>query len=48
MTRSHRLAHRLIWPVLAVLVVLGLSMALALRPPPDPPAVAGGKPGGKQ
>jgi hypothetical protein len=44
MTRSHRFAHRLIWPVLAVVVVLGLTMALALRPPPDPPAAADGKP----
>jgi hypothetical protein len=48
MTRSHRFAHRLIWPVLAVVVVLGLTMALVLRPPPDPPAAAGGKPGDKQ
>ena len=38
MTRSHRFAHRLIWPVLAIVVVLGLAMALTLRPPPDPPA----------
>ncbi len=40
MTRSHRLAHRLIWPLLAIVVVLGLSMALTLRPPPDPPAAS--------
>ena len=38
MTRSHRFAHRLIWPVLAIVVVLGLAMALTLRPLPDPPA----------
>ena len=44
MTRSHRLAHRLIWPVLAIAVVLGLTMALTLRPPPDPPAASDGKP----
>jgi hypothetical protein len=43
MTRSHRLAHRLIWPVLAIAVALGLTMALTLRPPPDPPAAAGSK-----
>jgi hypothetical protein len=43
MTRSHRFAHRLIWPALAIAVVLGLTMALALRPPPDPPAAAGDK-----
>jgi len=41
MTRSHRFVHRLIWPVLAVAVVFGLTMALALRPPPDPPPAAG-------
>jgi hypothetical protein len=44
MTRSHRLAHRLIWPVLAVVVALGTVMALALRPPPDPPAATESKP----
>jgi len=38
MTRSHRSAHRLLWAALAVLVVLGFTAALALRPPPDPPA----------
>ena len=37
MTRSHRLAHRLIWPALAVLVALGFTLALVKRPPPDPP-----------
>ena len=40
MTRSYRLVHRLIWPVLAAAVVLGLTMALTLRPPPDPPAAS--------
>jgi len=44
MTRTHRRFHRLIWPVLAVVVVFGLAMALILRPPPDPPASAGTKP----
>lgn len=34
MTRRHRLMHRLIWPVLAVIVTLGLASALVLRPPP--------------
>src|SRR4029078_1571820 len=38
MTRSHRFAHRLIWPALAVAIAVGLTMALTLRPPPDPPA----------
>ncbi len=43
MTRSHRSAHRLIWPLLALLVGLGFAMALVLRPPPDepPPAAEG-------
>ena len=45
MTRSHRLAHRCIWPILALAVVVGFTTALMLRPPPDPPAAAGaGKP----
>jgi hypothetical protein len=44
MTRSHRLAHRLIWPALAVIIVLGASAALVLRPPPDPPAQTETKP----
>ena len=35
MTRAHRIVHRLLWPVLAVLITLGVTMALVLRPPPD-------------
>lgn len=35
MRRSHRTAHRVLWPVLAVAVVFGFVMALALRPPPE-------------
>jgi hypothetical protein len=41
MTRKHRLAHRVIWPVLALVVCFGLAMALVLRAPPpaeNPPA----------
>jgi hypothetical protein len=38
MTRGHRTVHRLLWPALAVIVALGFSMALVLRPPPEPPA----------
>jgi hypothetical protein len=38
MTRSHRSAHRALWPMLALAVALGFTMALWLRPPPDPPA----------
>jgi hypothetical protein len=37
MTRGHRAVHRLLWPVLAVIVALGVTMALALRPPPEQP-----------
>jgi hypothetical protein len=36
MRRSHRSVHRVLWPVLALAVALGLTMALVLRPPPDP------------
>ena len=35
MTRGHRTFHRLLWPVLAVIVALGFTMALVKRPPPD-------------
>lgn len=38
MTRSHRSAHRLVWPALAIVLALGFTMALALRAPPDPPS----------
>jgi hypothetical protein len=37
MTRTHRVIHRIVWPVLALLVASGFVMALHLRPPPDPP-----------
>jgi len=43
MTRGHRSFHRMLWPALAVIVALGFTMALVLRPPPeqpDPPAQA--------
>ena len=42
MRRAHRSVHRLVWPVLAVLVTFGVAMALLLRPPPkvEPPAAA--------
>lgn len=40
MTRGHRRFHRLLWPVLAILVALGFTMALVKRPPLDPPAQA--------
>lgn len=38
MTRTHRLLHRAVWPVLALIVALGFVMALSLRPPPPPDA----------
>jgi len=34
MRRSHRAIHRAVWPALAVLVALGVALALLLRPPP--------------
>jgi hypothetical protein len=42
MTRGHRTVHRLLWPVLAVVVALGFTLALVKRPPQEkvesPPA----------
>ena len=38
MTRGHRTFHRMLWPVLAVLVAFGFTMALVMRPPPEQPA----------
>lgn len=38
MTRGHRKIHRMLWLALAVIVALGFTLALALRPPPEPPA----------
>ena len=49
MTRTHRSLHRIVWPVLAVAIALGVALALWLRPPPEesdddtrlpPPAIA--------
>ncbi len=40
MTRTHRALHRIVWPILAVLVALGVLLALWLRPPPDHAAAA--------
>jgi hypothetical protein len=39
MTRAHRRIHRVLWPALALCVALGFTLALALRPPPEVPAV---------
>jgi hypothetical protein len=38
MTRGHRTVHRMLWPALALIVGFGFTMALILRPPPEPPA----------
>jgi hypothetical protein len=44
MKRAHRIAHRMLWPVLALLVGLGLTTALTMRaPPPVPPAAVEGQ-----
>ena len=37
MTRGHRRIHRLLWPVLAILVAFGFTMALVKRPPQEKP-----------
>jgi hypothetical protein len=36
MTRQHRSLHRVLWPILALVVAVGLVLALWLRPPPEP------------
>jgi hypothetical protein len=41
MRRSHRAVHRVLWPILALLVVFGVAMALVLRPPPEEEAAPG-------
>ncbi len=35
MRRAHRTAHRILWPVIAVLLLAGVTMAFVLRPPPE-------------
>lgn len=35
MTRTHRMAHRLVWPVLALVVGILFVAALVMRPPPE-------------
>jgi hypothetical protein len=39
MIERQRGFHRAIWALLALLVFFGVTMALVLRPPPEPPAV---------
>jgi hypothetical protein len=41
MTRTHRSLHRVVWPILALLVALGVLLALWLRPPPEHASVPG-------
>jgi hypothetical protein len=36
MTRRHRFLHRVLWPILALVVAAGFVLALWLRPPPEP------------
>jgi len=43
MTRGHRTFHRMVWPALALIVAFGFTMALVLRPPPEPPADSASK-----
>jgi len=35
MRRAHRSVHRALWPVLALVVALGLALAFMLRPSPE-------------
>ncbi len=44
MTRGHRAAHRLIWPMLALVVAALFVHAIVTRPPPEPPQAAIGSP----
>jgi len=37
MMRGHRAFHRMLWPALALIVALGFTMALVLRPLPERP-----------
>ncbi|MFN4284219.1 MAG: hypothetical protein ACK4NA_16430 [Alphaproteobacteria bacterium] len=44
MRRSHRAAHRAVWPLLTLGLGAALALALVLRPPPEiaPDAAAAG------
>lgn len=45
MKRAHRTFHRLLWPLLALALVIGVAAALILRPPPQKSAtIAAGIP----
>ncbi len=35
MRRAHRRAHFYIWPALALLMLIGVTLALVWRPPPE-------------
>jgi hypothetical protein len=34
MRRAHRSTHRMLWPILALVVFAGFALALVLRAPP--------------
>ena len=34
MRRAHRSTHRMLWPILALVVAVGFALALYLRAPP--------------
>jgi hypothetical protein len=36
MRRAHRTTHRLLWPILSLVLALGFSLALMLRVLPPP------------
>lgn len=40
MRRTHRAAHRTLWPLLGLIVGACLVLALLLRPPPEVPAAS--------
>jgi hypothetical protein len=37
MRRSQRAVHRVLWPVLALAIGIGVTLALVWRPPPSAP-----------
>jgi hypothetical protein len=35
MRRTHRAVHRIVWPVIGALLLIGMVAALIVRPPPE-------------
>ncbi len=35
MRRTHRAVHRVVWPVIGALLLIGIVAALSVRPPPE-------------